>query len=89
MDHLCRLKNRLPTDAVSTLFDSRALNQVHLATEYPSQFFLHTPQIDERVPGLRTKLDQQIHVAVGAEVLEHSGAEEGQCGNLPATTEGA
>jgi len=39
------------------------------------------------MPRLRVKLDQQIHVAIGAEVLTNCGAKQGQFNDLTATAE--
>ena len=87
MNRFRRLKNRFAADMVSTVFNSCAIHQVHIPTKYPAQLFLHARHIEESMPCLRMKLDQHIHVAVGAEVLTHNGAKKSQFRDLPATTE--
>ena len=81
------MKNRFAADMVSTVFNSCAIHQVHIPTEFPAQLFLHARHIEKGVPGLRMKLDQHIHVAVGAAVLTHNGTKKSQFRDLPATTE--
>jgi len=88
MDRGGLAENVVPAVEVAALLHKPAIEDVHLATDEPSQLFLDLEpgHVDWTLPGRET--DQEVDIAFGAEILAQERAKDLELGNLPPPAEG-
>jgi hypothetical protein len=78
----------LASNIVSILFDGHALDKIYVTMEQYLQFDFGRVEIPRLPLDSVFECDQDIHVAVGAEIVAEDRPEEGEFNDLPFLAEG-
>lgn len=87
IDHLGGAEDVLPSEPVGALHDCGFADEIDGPIEQGFEFGFELDFFDEAAFGGGLVGDEDVDVAIGAEVVAEDGAEEGEFGNLPALAE--
>jgi hypothetical protein len=81
------LENGLAADPIAAALDSALAHQVDLPAEQTSELEAHGFVVEQAPGGVGLEVDEDVHVAVRAEVAAQHGAEQLEAAHLPPAAE--
>src|SRR5262249_42652037 len=86
IQRLSALEDRLAANPVRASLEPAAAHEVHLTAHNVGDLFQHRHAIEKAPVRIRAEGDENVDIAIRAEILAQGGAEQGQLGHLPPAT---